>query len=196
MLEISEDQKLDLNSGALQRLLALEQFSFTLAMDDYGTGYSGLQRLHTPLNLRCRLGQEILCSKPFRSEQLDHLAQGRRKNLLKAAGTLAGKTAAAGARADVKSCRPGEPSQQIAENRTAYGPDRHRRTHAALFMMLYSNFKFRNQRTPMADSTTPRFGFVAFAETWNGRLAMLGFVIGLATELLTGQGILGQIGLG
>ncbi|MFM7574953.1 MAG: high light inducible protein, partial [Snowella sp.] len=27
-------------------------------------------------------------------------------------------------------------------------------------------------------------------ETWNGRLAMLGFVIGLATELLTGQGIL------
>jgi len=26
----------------------------------------------------------------------------------------------------------------------------------------------------------PRFGFSAFAETWNGRLAMLGFVIGLA----------------
>ena len=44
--------------------------------------------------------------------------------------------------------------------------------------------------------TTSRFGFVAFAETWNGRLAMLGFVIGLATELLTGQGILQQIGLG
>ena len=38
--------------------------------------------------------------------------------------------------------------------------------------------------------------FVAFAETWNGRLAMLGFVIGLGTELLTGQGILSQIGLG
>jgi ferrochelatase len=49
----------------------------------------------------------------------------------------------------------------------------------------------------MTDSTsTPRFGFVAFAETWNGRLAMLGFVIGLGTELLTGQGILSQIGLG
>ncbi len=42
----------------------------------------------------------------------------------------------------------------------------------------------------------PRFGFVAFAETWNGRLAMLGFVIGLGTELLTGQSILGQLGLG
>lgn len=49
--------------------------------------------------------------------------------------------------------------------------------------------------TSMADSTS-RFGFVAFAETWNGRLAMLGFVIGLGTELLTGQGILSQIGLG
>jgi ferrochelatase len=49
--------------------------------------------------------------------------------------------------------------------------------------------------TPMADPA-PRFGFVEFAETWNGRLAMMGFVIGLATELLTGQGILQQIGLG
>ncbi len=42
---------------------------------------------------------------------------------------------------------------------------------------------------------TPRFGFVEFAETWNGRLAMLGFVIGLTTELLTGQSVLSQIGL-
>lgn len=41
----------------------------------------------------------------------------------------------------------------------------------------------------------PRFGFVLFAETWNGRLAMLGFVIGLATELLTGQSILAQLEL-
>ena len=49
--------------------------------------------------------------------------------------------------------------------------------------------------TLMTDSAS-RFGFVAFAETWNGRLAMLGFVIGLGTELLTGQGILQQIGLG
>jgi hypothetical protein len=40
-----------------------------------------------------------------------------------------------------------------------------------------------------------RFGFSKFAETWNGRLAMLGLVIGIATELLTGQGILSQLGL-
>ncbi|MFN9630232.1 MAG: high light inducible protein [Cyanobacteriota bacterium] len=47
----------------------------------------------------------------------------------------------------------------------------------------------------MADSSV-RDGVVAFAETWNDRLATLGFVIGLATELLTGQDILGQVGLG
>jgi hypothetical protein len=52
----------------------------------------------------------------------------------------------------------------------------------------------KQTETLMNDSS--RFGFVAFAETWNGRLAMLGFVIGLGTELLTGQGILTQIGLG
>jgi hypothetical protein len=40
-----------------------------------------------------------------------------------------------------------------------------------------------------------KLGFTEFAETWNGRLAMLGFVIGVATEFLTGQGILSQIGL-
>ncbi|MGK7923270.1 MAG: chlorophyll a/b-binding protein [Trichodesmium sp.] len=40
-----------------------------------------------------------------------------------------------------------------------------------------------------------KVGFTKFAETWNGRLAMLGFVIGVATEYLTGQSILSQIGL-
>ena len=40
-----------------------------------------------------------------------------------------------------------------------------------------------------------KVGFTEFAETWNGRLAMLGLAIGIATELMTGQGILSQIGL-
>ena len=40
-----------------------------------------------------------------------------------------------------------------------------------------------------------KFGFTQFAENWNGRLAMLGIVIGIATELLTGQGLLSQLGL-
>ena len=46
----------------------------------------------------------------------------------------------------------------------------------------------------MAEDNT-KFGFTQIAENWNGRLAMLGFVIGLATELMTGQGILSQLGL-
>ncbi len=40
-----------------------------------------------------------------------------------------------------------------------------------------------------------KFGFTAFAENWNGRLAMLGFIIAVATELMTGKGILSQLGL-
>ncbi|MEB3831708.1 high light inducible protein [Phormidium sp. CCY1219] len=45
------------------------------------------------------------------------------------------------------------------------------------------------------ETQEPKFGFTDFAETWNGRLAMLGFTIGILTELMTGQGILSQIGL-
>jgi hypothetical protein len=40
-----------------------------------------------------------------------------------------------------------------------------------------------------------KVGFTAFAESWNGRLAMLGLAIGFATELMTGKGILEQLGL-
>ncbi|GBF80694.1 high light inducible protein [Aphanothece sacrum] len=45
------------------------------------------------------------------------------------------------------------------------------------------------------DNQNAKFGFTSFAENWNGRLAMLGFVVGIATELLTGKGILSQLGL-
>lgn len=38
------------------------------------------------------------------------------------------------------------------------------------------------------------FGFTKTAELLNGRIAMIGFVIGVLTELITGQGILSQIG--
>ena len=64
------------------------------------------------------------------------------------------------------------------------------------FLNILLRFYAETPHWAMSDSTTSRFGFVDFAETWNGRLAMLGFVIGLLTEVLTGQGILGQIGLG
>ncbi|KGG13285.1 MULTISPECIES: chlorophyll a/b-binding protein [Prochlorococcus] len=48
----------------------------------------------------------------------------------------------------------------------------------------------------MNQDNSPRYGFVNYAEIWNGRLAMIGILVGLSTELLTGQGILGQIGFG
>ena len=48
----------------------------------------------------------------------------------------------------------------------------------------------------MNDENQARFGFVNFAETWNGRMAMMGILIGLGTELITGQSILRQIGIG
>ena len=48
----------------------------------------------------------------------------------------------------------------------------------------------------MKEDYQARFGFVNFAETWNGRMAMLGILIGLGTELITGQSILRQIGIG
>ena len=48
----------------------------------------------------------------------------------------------------------------------------------------------------MNEDNKPRFGFVEFAEIWNGRMAMMGILIGLGTELITGQGILRQIGIG
>ncbi len=39
------------------------------------------------------------------------------------------------------------------------------------------------------------FGFTPGAENWNGRLAMIGFLAVLFTELVTGQGILHVFGL-
>lgn len=36
-------------------------------------------------------------------------------------------------------------------------------------------------------------GFTAFSETLNGRAAMVGFFLAVATEALTGQGIVGQL---
>jgi hypothetical protein len=45
------------------------------------------------------------------------------------------------------------------------------------------------------ETQEPKFGFTKFAETWNGRLAMLGFVSAVAAEYLTGKGVLAWLGL-
>jgi hypothetical protein len=41
----------------------------------------------------------------------------------------------------------------------------------------------------------PKFGFNDYAEKLNGRAAMLGFVIALVIEYVTGQGLLTWLGL-
>ena len=45
------------------------------------------------------------------------------------------------------------------------------------------------------ENSENKFGFTKFAEDWNGRLAMIGFIAALATEYFTGQSILSQLGL-
>jgi hypothetical protein len=40
-----------------------------------------------------------------------------------------------------------------------------------------------------------KFGFTGSAENLNGRMAMIGFVAALITELVTGQGVLHFLGL-
>jgi hypothetical protein len=40
-----------------------------------------------------------------------------------------------------------------------------------------------------------KFGFNTSAENWNGRLAMIGFIAALLTEILSGQGVLHFWGL-
>ncbi|BAZ43038.1 CAB/ELIP/HLIP superfamily protein [Chondrocystis sp. NIES-4102] len=45
------------------------------------------------------------------------------------------------------------------------------------------------------DKQEGKFGFTDFAEIWNGRLAMIGFVSAILLELNTGHGVLAQFGL-
>jgi Chlorophyll A-B binding protein len=39
----------------------------------------------------------------------------------------------------------------------------------------------------------PQFGFNAHAELFNGRLAMIGFILALGLELATGHGVIGWL---
>lgn len=45
----------------------------------------------------------------------------------------------------------------------------------------------------MAEKEKIPQGFTAFSEQLNGRAAMIGFVLALATEAITGKGIIGQV---
>lgn len=61
-----------------------------------------------------------------------------------------------------------------------------------------SNFTKTSTTTPVTaaqDRNDWRWGFTPQAEVWNGRLAMIGFVAALATELLAHTGVLHFWGL-
>ena len=49
--------------------------------------------------------------------------------------------------------------------------------------------------TKPEDRNAIKFGFTPQAEIWNGRLAMLGFVIAIGIELFSNQGVLHYWGL-
>ena len=51
------------------------------------------------------------------------------------------------------------------------------------------------QPTQTPNVEEPKFGFNDYAEKLNGRAAMLGFIIALAIEYFTGQGLLSWLGL-
>lgn len=55
-------------------------------------------------------------------------------------------------------------------------------------------------KTPIQPTVTPKleepkFGFNEYAERLNGRAAMIGFVLTLLIEYITGQGLLSWLGL-
>lgn len=52
-----------------------------------------------------------------------------------------------------------------------------------------------SQPTVTPNVEEPKFGFNDYAERLNGRAAMIGFVITLAIEYFTGQGLLAWLGL-
>ncbi|MBE9178438.1 hypothetical protein IQ268_07530 [Oculatella sp. LEGE 06141] len=52
-----------------------------------------------------------------------------------------------------------------------------------------------SQPTVTPKLSEPKFGFNDYAERLNGRAAMVGFVITLIIEYVTGQGLLSWLGL-
>jgi hypothetical protein len=58
---------------------------------------------------------------------------------------------------------------------------------------LINQFAKEPAMEPVDNNYRPMIAWDVRGEQLNGRLAMLGFVIGVATEAITGQGILAQI---
>lgn len=50
-------------------------------------------------------------------------------------------------------------------------------------------------RETLSNRNAWKVGFTPQAEIWNGRLAMLGFVVALGIQLVSSDGVLGILGL-
>ena len=64
-----------------------------------------------------------------------------------------------------------------------------------IFRNVFNQPQLKVIKINIMENQDKKFGFTQFAENWNGRLAMLGLAIGITTELMTGHGILSQLGL-
>ncbi len=79
--------------------------------------------------------------------------------------------------------------------------DLHKLTKLDIIGIEYHAIKFMTTNKVNLDSLNVNpsgggiFGFGNFAEIWNGRMAMLGIAAALIGEVLTGKGILGQVGI-
>jgi len=60
---------------------------------------------------------------------------------------------------------------------------------------LYRTCSNIMQPTRVPNLERPKFGFNDYAERLNGRAAMVGFVLALAIEYVTGKGLLSWLGL-
>lgn len=55
--------------------------------------------------------------------------------------------------------------------------------------------KLQRQNPTLTTEPEAKLGFTRFAELWNGLIAMLGFVVVVIGELVTGEDLLSQMGL-
>lgn len=58
-----------------------------------------------------------------------------------------------------------------------------------------TKFMTQPQPTTTPNLEEPKFGFNEYAERLNGRAAMIGFMLTLLIEIVTGQGVLAWLGL-
>lgn len=64
-----------------------------------------------------------------------------------------------------------------------------------LFMQEVEKMMTQPQPTTTPRLEEPRFGFTEYAERLNGRAAMIGFMLMVIIEYVTGQGVLAWLGL-